>query len=246
MNAIDNNPKLWKTRYGTMMSLSPNSLAARSLEIYGEWLEQELDLLSSFVQEGHTVLEFGGDYGAHTLWLSRTVGDSGEVHVAEPRRIELQQLCANLALNGLTNVHTNAAWLGRQSGHAALKDLLQGGDQDSERALMISVDSLELESLHLIKVNRPGTLAALLAGADATVRRHRPNVYFRLGTMDQAMSEVKLLKDLGYRCWSHLPYLYNGENFAGNTENIYPGGVYQSVIAAPIEGRLEFDRLREI
>ncbi len=242
--SIDGAQRLWKTRYGIAASVSAKNLVARSLQQYGEWVEQELDLLSGFVQDGQTVLEFGGDYGAHTLWLSRAVGDKGTVHVAEPRRIELQQLCANLALNGLGNVYTHSAWLGRDSGQVKLADLLPGSSD--ERARSISVDHLGLDALHLLKVNLPGTLVPLLQGADEIVRRFRPIVYFRLGTAEQAVAEVKALKDHGYRCWSHLPYLFNGDNYAGNSDNMYPGCVHQNVIAAPIETRMEFDRLREI
>jgi FkbM family methyltransferase len=244
---FDNSQRLWNTRYGVMAAITATNLTARSLHSYGEWAEQELDLLSGFVEEGQTVLEFGGDYGAHTLWLSHNVGDKGQVHVAEARRLEFQQLCANLALNGLVNVHTYSSWLGRESGQANLSSLLpNAGANGSERVNTTSVDRLGLEALHLLKVNEPGTLVALLAGADETMRRCRPNVYFRLGTTEQAVAEIKVLKELGYRCWSHLPYQFNPDNYAGNGDNIFPGLVHQNVIAAPIDGRMDFDRLREI
>lgn len=245
--AVDGMQRLWKTRYGIAASVTADNLAARSLQQYGEWVEQELDLLSGLVQEGQTVLEFGGDYGAHALWLSRAVGENGQVHVAEPRRLEFQQLCANIALNSLLNVHTHSVWLGRENGSLRLLDMLPGRRGDAgERVRSASIDSLGLDALHLLKVNLPGSLAALLQGADEAVRRFRPTVYFRLGTIEQATAEVKALKDAGYRCWSHLPYLYSADNHAGNSDNLFPGQVHQNVIAAPIEARLEFDRLREI
>lgn len=245
--SLDGVQRLWKTRYGITASVSLDSLAARSLHNYGEWVEQELDLLSGLVQEGHSVLEFGGDYGAHALWLSRTVGEKGQVHVAEPRRLEFQQLCANVALNGLINVHTHSVWLGRESATTRMLDARPNrSGNDGERVRCASVDSLGLDALHLIKVNLPGTLVALLQGADESVRRFRPTIYVRLGGIEQAAAEVKALKDAGYRCWSHLPYLYSADNHAGNSDNLFPGMVHQNVIAAPIEARLEFDRLREI
>jgi len=237
--SIDGAQRLWKTRYGIAASVALDNLAARSLQQYGEWVEQELDLLSGLVQDGQSVLEFGGDYGAHALWLSRVVGGNGQVHVAEPRRLQFQQLCVNVALNGLVNVHTHSVWLGRETGTGRQLD---GG----ERVRCASIDSLGLDALHLIKVNLPGTLVSLLQGADETVRRFRPTIYVRLGGIDQTAAEVKALKDAGYRCWSHLPYLYSADNHAGNGDNLFPGMVHQNLIAAPIEARLEFDRLREI
>jgi len=247
MNAAEISQRMWNTRYGVMSAVSAKSLTIRSLSQLGEWMEQELDLLSTFVEEGQTVVEFGADYGAHTLWLSRAVGAQGEVHTAEPRRLEFQQLCANLALNGLTNVHTLPVWLGRHANNAQLVDLLPNiGSSANERVRVTSVDGLGLEALHLLKVNQPGTIEGVLSGADETVRKHRPVIYLRLGTLEQSMNEVRAIKDLGYRCWSHLPYLFNKNNYADHTDNLFSGRVFQNVIAAPIEGRLSFDHLHEI
>jgi FkbM family methyltransferase len=247
MSAAEMAHRMWNTRYGVINAVSSDNLVVHSLSQLGEWMEQELDLLSAFVEEGQTVVEFGADYGAHTLWLSRAVGARGEVHTAEPRRLEFQQLCANLALNGLTNVHTLPMWLGRHSNHAQLMDLLPNiGTAANERVRVTSIDSLGLEALHLLKVNQPAAIGEVLSGSDDTVRRYRPVIYLRLGALEQSGNEVKAVKDLGYRCWSHLPYLFNKDNYADHTDNLFPGRVFQNVIAAPIEGRLAFDHLHEI
>lgn len=240
--------RLWKTRYGIMAQSSSDELAVRSLQRYGEWMEHELDLLSGVIQEGHCALEFGGEYGAHTLWLSQVVGDSGQVHVIEPRRLEFQQLCANLALNQLINVYTHSAWLGRDAGMIKLGDVMVASDvaEAATRVRSISIDSLGLDVLNLIKVNLPGTLGGILRDADETLRRCRPVIYARLGQPEQAVAEVRLLKDAGYRCWSHLPYMFNRDNFAGSDENQFPGCAKQNVIAMPVEARVEFERLHEI
>lgn len=243
----DPSPRLCKTRYGVVAAARGNGLIARSLHSYGEWMEQELDLLSGLLQEANSVLEFGGELGAHALWLARTVGATGQVHVAEPRRLDLQQLCANVALNELSNVHTHALWLGRESRTAELGTLMAvDGAMARERVRCSTVDDLALDALHLVKVNLPGTLVPLLQGATETLRRHRPLFYIRLGSGEEAVAEVQALKDAGYRCWSHLPYLFSKDNFNGDEKNQFPGRVNQNLIAAPIESRLELDRLREI
>lgn len=242
--SVDGAQRLWKSRHGIAASVQANNRVARSMQQYGEWAEQELDLLSGFVEDGQTVLEVGGDYGAHSLWLSRAVGEKGSVHVAEPRRIEFQQLCANVALNGLGNVYAHSVWLGRDGDQVVLASVLPGSGGEHVRGS--TVDQLSLDALHLLKVNLPGTLVSLLQGAVDTLRRFHPIVYFRLGTGEHAVAEVKALKDLGYRCWSHVPYLFNGDNYAGSSDNLFPGCVHQNVIAAPIEMHMELDRLREI
>lgn len=242
-------PQLWKTRYGVMNSVAGRCPASRSLAQYGEWIEQELDQLSEIVADDQHILEFGSEYGAHALWFARAVGGRGVVHVVEPRRMVMQQLCANVALNGLQNVHTHPLWLGSTSDVVELGSILPDLDSVAERKERVPVrmlDELEIEALHLIKINYAGELLSFLEGAAGTIRRLRPNLYFRMGEQDVAEEEVRRVKDLGYRVWSHLPYLYSRNNQVGNPVNIFPGRVYQNVIATPQEGGVAFERLIEL
>jgi FkbM family methyltransferase len=237
----------WSTRYGIAAAVTADNAVARSLQLYGEWAEHETILLSGLIEEGHTVLEFGGDFAAHALWMAQVVGPQGEVHVAEPRRIRFQQACANVAINGLDNVFTHPVWLGRGKGTSSLSSLLPATSAGAdEKVRVATVDSLRLEALHLLKVNQPYALVDVLAGAGDTVRTHRPLIYARLSGMDEAQAEVDAIKALGYRAWSHVPYLFNSENHAGADANIFPGMVQQNVIAAPADSRFEFAERLEL
>lgn len=228
-------------RYGIASAMPLADTVARAMQTYGEWAEQEVELLSALVDEGHTVVEVGGDYAAHTMWLARAVGDGGRVHVTEPRRLPFQQLCANVALNGLANVHTHHAWLGRTAGRAALSSLPLMDPTSGEAIRVESVDELTPAALHLLKINLAGATLDALAGATETIRRHRPMMYARLGGLNACQAEVQAMKEMGYRVWSHAPYLYNPGNHAGQATNLFPGIVQQNVVAAPVESRFEFE-----
>src|SRR6478672_202977 len=76
----------------------------RSLDLYGEYSEGEVEVFRQIVQPGHVVVEVGANLGAHTVFLSQQVGQKGVVVAFEPQRIVYQTLCANLALNNLPNV----------------------------------------------------------------------------------------------------------------------------------------------
>ena len=242
-------PQLLKTRYGVMNPALARCPVSRSLAQYGEWVEQELDLISEIVSDGHHVVELGSEFGAHTLWFARAVGERGRVHVIEPRRRLMQQLCANVALNGFANVHTHPIWVGSRSETVELGALVPRLEEPSEAKDPVSVrplDDLGMERIDLLKVNYAGEIGSVLEGASATIRKLRPHLYFRMGDQDAAEEEVRRVKDLGYRCWSHVPYLYSRSNFVGNTVNLFPGRVYQNVIASPAEGGVAFDHLIEI
>lgn len=230
-------PSLLTTRYGLFAPAPGDQPATRSLQLYGEWAEGETDLLSGLVTDGHHIVEVGGDFAAHTLWLARAVGDTGVVHVVEPRRLPFQQLCANVALNQLGNVHAHHAWFGPGSDKREL---------GSEAVRTATLDSLALPALHLLKVNLPDALMDVLDSATATISAHRPLVYARLSGIDTAESEVQALKARGYRVWSHAPALYNPDNHSGTARNVFPGILTCNVVAAHAEGGTDFDHLAEL
>lgn len=237
----DRSSPFWTTRYGIAAAVPADDAVSRSLQTYGEWAEQEADLVSGLIEPGNTVLEFGADFGAHAMWISQAVGAHGQVHLVEPRRLRFQQSCANLALNGLDNVFTHAVWLGRGRGQLTLE-----GRQGQESVRSVTLDSLKLDALHLLKINEANAIVDLLAGGSETLKTHRPLIYARLSGMEQAQQEVEAIKALGYRVWSHLPYLFNRENHAGVAQNLFPGVVQQNVIAASAGGNVDFTDLVEL
>jgi len=235
---VDASSRFIQGRHG-LLSLLPQEqdVVARCLRRYGEWAEQELELLAGLLLPGHHVLEFGGHYGAQTLPFAKLVGETGAVHVVEPERLAFQQVCANLAINGICNAHAHEQYLGSSVGAA---------DADPRAARPGSVDALALPQLNLMKVNIPGALKELLAGAQDTLRQSRPYIHFLQGDLEDAAEEIEIVKALGYRCWSHVTYLFSGSNALGETRNLFPGRVQQSVLALPVEAAFDLPQLIEL
>jgi hypothetical protein len=75
---------------------------------YGEYCELETQFLLQFINRPGTILEVGANVGSQTIALAKTAKTVGAVVMAfEPQPFVFQNLCANLALNGISNV---AAW----------------------------------------------------------------------------------------------------------------------------------------
>jgi hypothetical protein len=142
-----------------------------------------------------------------------------------------------VALNQLGNVHAHHAWFGPGSG---MRDL------DGEAVRTATLDSLALPALHLLKVNLADALAEVLESAPHAIATHRPLVYARLSGIHAAEAEVQALKSRGYRVWSHTPALFNAENHAGASRNLFPGMLSCNVIAAHADNGIDFDTLAEI
>jgi len=219
-------PKFWKTPYGVVNAVPDENVITESLARQGRWVESELDFLSELLPEGATVVEIGGEYGVHALCLSKVVGAAGEVHVLEQDRLLHLQMCANLALNGVVNVHAHLSPKGRRA-YSNLRDL-------------------ELPALHCVKVNPTGVLDGVLSDARELIRLRKPYLYFRLGSPQLARDEVKAVKALGYRCWSHIAYLQGAA--ASADASAFPGWAHQNVVAVPLESGMDADfaHLREI
>src|SRR5579884_3184354 len=71
-------------RYGTFLIPTGDTGVGRSLAIYGEWSEAEIDLFRKFVRPGMTVLDVGAHIGVFTLPLAGLVGAGGLVLAFEP------------------------------------------------------------------------------------------------------------------------------------------------------------------
>jgi FkbM family methyltransferase len=203
----------------------------RSLDLYGEWAESEIQVLSRFIAPGDTVVDIGANIGTHTLPFARAVGERGSVIAFEPQRWPYHLLCANVSLNGYSNVRCLRQAAGSVNGRLCIPDLsphevlnfgavaaVAGGGTEIEA---ITVDSLELSSCRLIKIDVEGMEPQVLAGAVQTIASHRPVLFVENNTIDKAASTLSALLGLGYRLWWHLALYYNPANFFGNEENVF-------------------------
>ena len=103
-------------RYGRMLFNRNDVYIGRSLDVYGEFSEGEVELFRQIVEEGSFVVEVGANIGVHTLFFARQVGLTGVVVAFEPQRIVFQTLCANMAINSVTNVQCHQKAVGAELG----------------------------------------------------------------------------------------------------------------------------------
>src|SRR3954465_1933985 len=92
---------LTQTRHGQMLVNRHDVYIGRSLELYGEWSEGEIDLFRQVLRPGMVVADAGANIGTHTVARAQMVAPNGVVYAFEPQRIVFQTLAANVALNSL-------------------------------------------------------------------------------------------------------------------------------------------------
>jgi FkbM family methyltransferase len=205
-------------RYGFISFFSADLLVGRSLQLYGEWAENEIAFLRRFIHPGDTVLDLGANIGTHTLAFAQAVGEEGRVIAFEPRPEIFAALEGTVGNNGLTNVALRQAALGAAEGSLivprldvdlatnfgalSLVDAKEGPvsatPADMCSVPVMTVDGLELTACALIKIDVEGAEPAVLAGARGTIERLRPILYAECNSVESALAIKGFYDSVGY------------------------------------------------
>jgi FkbM family methyltransferase len=221
--------------------------------VYGEYGEIEWQLLEQLLSNGKDAIEVGANIGTHTVSMANKLASMGRRLLAvEPQPVVFQNMCANLALNGLLNVLAeNAAcsdkpgWLTFQmpdyrqennSGGVSMREDSIG----NQRVRAVLLDELVPENFDvgLIKIDVEGFEQKVLEGATQTLKLFRPNIYVENDRHDKSKDLIEWLWTADYDLWWHIPRLYNPENYFGVVENIYGNVASFNMLAVPKEANV--------
>ncbi|MDB5803040.1 MAG: FkbM family methyltransferase [Betaproteobacteria bacterium] len=169
---------------------------------YDSYAPEEVEVMQKLVLAAPAdpvVLDIGANIGIVTLELARAAGPRGLVHAFEAQRAMFHMLAGNVALNGLENIHCHHMAVGARAGSARIPriDYHQRGSFGSlelnretqsdlgqqalggefEEAPMDTIDAMNLARVDMIKIDVEGMEAEVLAGAERTIRAHRPLMY---------------------------------------------------------------------
>lgn len=230
-------------RYGAMAFNVHDRYVGRSLDLYGEFSEGEVEMFRHLVRPGDVVLDVGANVGAHTLFLARRVGPGGRVVAFEPQRVVFQTLCANVALNSVTNVWCHPAAAGAVAGEVAVPPVdyarpgnfggVSVGGAAGERVPVVALDGLDLPRCRLIKVDVEGAEEGVLRGAAGLIARDRPVLYVENDRRERSAGLVRYVAGLEYDLYWHRPPLFNPANHAGKTENVFGAVVSVNMVCVP-------------
>ena len=247
-----------KARYGYVIFNKNDHYIGKAIEKYGEFSESEVEIFRQLCAEGDIVIEVGANIGTHTMVLSQFVKATGRIYAYEPQRILFQTLCANMALNNIENVECFQIAVANEAGHILFPDIhynIEGNfgaiEMDSFTAghkipVIKLDDALEPAKLKLIKIDVEGMEHKVISGAKALIEKHRPFLYVENDRVEKSRPLIELIQSLDYRLYWHSPALYNPNNFAADTENIYPHIVSINMICVPRSNPIEMMGFQEI
>ncbi len=245
-------------KHGYLLYNRNDIYIGRAIERYGEYGELEAGLFKQICHPADVVIEVGANIGAHTVLFAKLVGERGRVYAYEPQQVVFQTLCANMALNSITNVECFHAAAGAEPGHVKIPDIhyhMEGNFggvsvdafSNGRRVSVVTLDdSLSLHRCRLIKIDVEGWEHQVLTGAEQTIAQHRPVLHVENDRLDRSARLIELLWSLDYRLAWHITPLFNPDNFAGEAENTYPGIVSVNMIGVPRESEITLKGLPEI
>jgi FkbM family methyltransferase len=231
-----------------MLVFRTDTVIGRSLLLYGEWAEHELQCLRPFIRSGETVLDIGAHIGTHALAFSRWVG-TGRVIAVEAQPLVSSVLTVNCLLNERWNVEVVNGLCSRRGGWTRidvdyrqhenfggisfaalgqgplakiLRRIRTGGRSPEPRVPIVTLDGLVgSDPVSLVKLDIEGMELAALRGATRLLRKHRPTVYLEQLDVDNLRRIYKLLTDCGYRLFWLETQPFNRNNYREVSENIW-------------------------
>lgn len=223
---------LLPSRWGWFVGLNCDPFQTGSVLFQGEWAPNETSLLLSLIKPGQTVLDVGANVGTMTLAFAAAVGPEGIVLAFEPQKYPYMCLCANVALNSLiAYVQPIQFAVGAEIGSIAVPVLdpiagkitnyggvcLKYPDKhtcQTETIQVVTIDSLNLQSCHLIKADVEGMETEVLHGARQTIIRYRPAIWAEQLEGEPGSREglIEVFKEHDYRAWRIITELYSENN----------------------------------
>ncbi len=229
-----------KTRYGTMDVIDSDEILSRSLTIYGEWAEDELEVLSSFIAQGDQVLDIGAYIGTHALAFSRFVGNKGSVYAVEPRREIFDFLSRNISANKISNISALNVALSDRQGKILLPsiDLKVKGSLGSFSLIdcpsaietgkgykcpITTIDQLKLGKIDFIKIDVEGMERQVIDGARESISNWQPTIFAECNSLSAGIQLLEFCRSRGYQSFGLLSSAYNRDNYFGNSDDIFSG-----------------------
>lgn len=228
-------------RHGTLTFFEDKFIGA-ALRDYGEYSQEEVDLLCGQLTPGASVLIAGANIGAIAIPIAHHVGGSGTVYAVEPQRKVFDVLKKNI--HDLPQVKALWMALGAFPSRAGMweADGCTGGAKvgEGDEVEVVPIDDLEIDHLDLIHADVEGSETDVLRGGLRTIARCRPLLYLECDKAGRHARLLALLKALDYRVWWHEPRLVPAK-----PEDAFFGLVSYNVVCAPRERGKTFD-LREV
>ncbi len=232
--------------HGIKLVLHLDDWIQQNIFFLGSYEPAELKVLEKLLPPKGTFMDIGANMGLYSLLASRTAGPEGTVYCFEPLEKNYKMLKNNIAINRLSNIHSEKLAIGEKNKTTTLyyddQEKNQGmattryiKDAYREEITMVSLDEYvnnhAISRIHLIKIDIEGSEYAALLGMRNTLSAHRPAIIIEILDSQTGSANATrihaLLHDMGYQKYfiSDRGELCEHEACAGRHNYVFlPGG----------------------
>lgn len=232
--------KYTATRYHPNFAYYANdNVIGRSLDLYGEYGQQEIDFLMWVTDNRYTVYDIGANIGVYTTAFASR---GAQVYAFEPNPKNYRLLRENT--NNMTNVHCHNQAVGRGIGRVKIQDfdpqepgnygsLSTRFDQGVEVDLT-ALDYLDIPVPNLLKIDVEGRELDVLVGCEKKIAESVPCIVYEAHETDQFAEIYNFLKQFDYRLFWLQCMNYRPNNYKNNQDNVFDNYATYSIVAWPV------------
>lgn len=232
--------KSTKTRYSNNFSYySTDTIIGRSLELYGEYSQSELEFLLAMLNQNSVVYDVGANIGYHTTAFASV---AKKVYAFEPHPANYALLEQNT--KDLDHVHIGKYAVGHSNTTCYITDYdpEQPGnfgmvkvtdDESGIHTTAIALDTAGLDLPDMIKIDVEGSELQVLHGCKNIIQQKCPVIFYEAVESSQLREIYEFLQPQGYRFYWAQINNYNANNFASNSNNVFGTSGLMSIIAWP-------------
>jgi len=227
---------LKRCRWGEFL-LIHGDMISEYINLYGEWCEGEVELFRRLLPDDGVTIEVGANIGAHAVPLSQFCA-KGRVFCYEPQRVIFQILCANLALNNITNVIAQPCAVGDKNARIEIEggaydqpwnygafSVVSGfsaearfpGAIQKEQVRLLRLDDdpqlQTLQRLDFLKIDAEGSECEVMNGATRLIKKFQPMIFAEVTSPKNFDRVWRDILRRGYRCYWVCSRRARKENF---------------------------------
>lgn len=234
-----NNLIIKNAKHGNFAFYLDDDPIGTCLFYYGEWAEQEFDVISKLVTPNTNCIDVGANIGTHTVWLSKHC-PSGFIFAIEPQFYISQVLNTNITLNDCYNVVPLNIGIANTTGKMLVEVLHPTGlgnqqnygqfsllnQSTVERGVLIDIKKLDDIELYdypigFMKLDCELLEAHVLQSANRIITEYKPNMYIEFNRVEGNDEVLAILEDYGYNCYWHVYEKFKPDNFNNEKLNVW-------------------------
>ncbi len=224
------------TKYGLLSVFKGDDPIGTCLHLYGEWADQEFDVLDKLLTTNSCCVDIGANVGTHTVWLAKRC-PQGFIFSFEPQYYIHMLLNSNIIMNNCFNVVPVRSFISNENTYIKTivntpkHQKLNYGEfsiNHKDESSLISTQVIQFDDfdffnkkIDFIKMDCEGTEREVLLSAEKTILRDKPHMYVEFNGVEGNDLVLNTIENFEYNCYWHVYPKFNPDNFNKYENNIW-------------------------